>query len=79
VLDILHEGPHMPDLLDLTPASPIVERLPEPEQIRARLSELAAESDLLRAMLRLLERRECGRRVMRSRRQARGREVCHAP
>jgi hypothetical protein len=50
------------------------ELLPDPPAIRARLSDLAAEAELLRALLRLLERRECGRRLMR-RRAADRREV----
>jgi hypothetical protein len=55
--------------------TPILDRIPDPHTIRGRLSDLAAEADLLRALLRLLERRECGRHLMR-RRQAR-REVAH--
>jgi hypothetical protein len=65
----------MPDLI----SSPL-DTIPDPQTIRARLSDLAAETDLLRALLRLLERRECGRHLMRrravSRRDARhGREL----
>ncbi len=51
---------------DLTPS--ITDALPDPPAIRARLSDLAAESDLLRALLRRLEQRECGRQLMRRRR-----------
>jgi hypothetical protein len=45
--------------------APVLDRLPDPDTIRARLSDLAAEADMLRALLRLWERRECGRRVRR--------------
>ena len=55
---------------DTYPIPTVIDTLPDPPAIRARLSELAAEADLLRALLRLLERRECGRHLMR-RRQAR--------
>jgi hypothetical protein len=48
------------------PPAPL-DSIPDPPTIRAWLSDLAAEADLLRALLRLLERRECGRRVMRRR------------
>jgi hypothetical protein len=61
---------------DAVTHSPILNVLPAPPAIRARLSDLAAEADLLRALLRLLERRECGRHLMR-RRQTR-REVSRA-
>jgi hypothetical protein len=54
--------------------NPILEKLPEPQMIRSRLSDLAAEADFLRALLRLFERRECGRRLLRQQR----REVRHA-
>jgi hypothetical protein len=54
-----------------TTLRPIVELLPGPTTIRARLSDLAAEAELLRALLRLWERRECGRRVLRRRRISR--------
>jgi hypothetical protein len=54
-----------------TPPPPILEALPAPQHIRARLSELAAEADLLRALLRLLERRECGRQLCRRRQEVR--------
>jgi hypothetical protein len=47
----------------------ILDALPDPPVIRARLSDLAAEADLLRALLRLLEQRECGRRLLRRRRE----------
>jgi hypothetical protein len=57
-------------------ARPIADTLPDPQHIRARLSDLAAEADLLRALLRLLEQREWGRRVMRRRRERQ--EVSHA-
>jgi hypothetical protein len=56
---------------ELTP-TPILDALPDPPRIRARLSDLAAEADLLRALLRLLERRECGRRLLRRRREREG-------
>jgi hypothetical protein len=49
--------------------------LPDPPTIRARLSDLAAEANLLRALLRLLEHRECGRRVLRHR-AAQRKEAC---
>jgi hypothetical protein len=62
----------MPDLI--RPPS-ITDALPEPPAIRARLSDLMAEADLLRALLRLLEQRECGRRLMRQRRAAERQEV----
>jgi hypothetical protein len=62
-------------MLDLT-RSP-VDAIPHPQTIRARLSDLASEADLLRALLRLLEHRECGRRVLR-RRAAVPQEVRHA-
>jgi hypothetical protein len=52
---------------DLTAQSSITETLPDPPAIRSRLSDLTAEADLLRALLRLLEHRECGRRVLRRR------------
>jgi hypothetical protein len=40
---------------------PILDLIPDPKVIRRRLSDLAAEADFLRALLHLLERRECGR------------------
>jgi hypothetical protein len=40
---------------------PILDLIPDPKAIRNRLSDLAAEADFLRALLHLLERRECGR------------------
>ena len=52
---------------DLISPDPILDVLPAPPIIRARLSDLAAEADLLRALLRLLEQRECGRHLMRRR------------
>jgi hypothetical protein len=52
-------------------SSTIDDSLPDPPTIRARLSDLAAEANLLRALLRLLECRECGRHVMRRRRAER--------
>jgi hypothetical protein len=55
-------------VLDLTP-TPILDALPDPCMIRGRLSDLAAEADLLRALLRLMERRECGRRLLRRQRE----------
>jgi hypothetical protein len=54
--------------------SPILEKLPEPQLIRSRLSELAAEANFLRALLRLFEERECGRRLLRQQRK----DVRHA-
>lgn len=45
------------------------ELVPDPSAIRARLSELWAEREYLRALLRLLERRECGRELLRRRRE----------
>jgi hypothetical protein len=53
-----------------THLAPILEKLPDPHLIRSRLTDLAAEADLLRALLRLLEQRECGRWLLR--RQRRG-------
>jgi hypothetical protein len=53
---------------DLT-STTILGTIPDPPTIRGRLSELAAEADLLRALLRLWERRECGRRLLRQRRE----------
>jgi hypothetical protein len=50
---------------DLTHPLPLLDTIPDPPAIRSRLSELAAEADLLRALLRLLERRECGRYLLR--------------
>jgi hypothetical protein len=50
----------------------LIDALPDPPAIRSRLSELAAEADLLRALLRLWERRECGQRVLRRRRRSEG-------
>lgn len=58
-------------MADLTP-TPILDALPDPPLIRSRLSDLAAEADLLRALLRLLEQRECGRRLLRRRRERQG-------
>jgi hypothetical protein len=63
-------------MLDLADPRSITDALPDPPAIRARLSDLAAEADLLRALLRLLERRECGRRLLRRRRERQG--VGHA-
>jgi hypothetical protein len=62
-------------MTDLAPPPPILDALPDPPAIRARLSDLAAEADFLRALLRLLEQRECGRHLL-QRRRAR-REVRH--
>ena len=56
---------------NFTRSPSITDTLPEPPAIRARLTDLAAETDFLRAMLRLLEKRECGRRLMRRRRAVR--------
>jgi hypothetical protein len=64
----------MPDPLP----APILDCLPDPPTIRARLTDLTAEADLLRALLRLLERRECGRHLLRRRRPAERTEVAHA-
>ena len=52
---------------DLITPTPILDVLPTPSIIRERLSDLAAEADLLRALLRLLEHRECGQQLMRRR------------
>ena len=41
--------------------TPVLDTLPDPKTIRARLSDLAAERELLRGLLRLLETRECGK------------------
>jgi hypothetical protein len=57
----------MPDLI--RPQS-IIGSLPDPPIIRERLSEIAEEADLLRALLHILQHRECGRRVLRRRRRA---------
>jgi hypothetical protein len=46
---------------------PLLDTLPDPPAIRARLSDLSVEADLLRALLRLLEQRECGRQMLRRR------------
>jgi hypothetical protein len=54
---------------DTTAPATLIDRIPDPQHIRARLTDLAAEADLLRALLRLLERRECGRRMLRRRRR----------
>jgi hypothetical protein len=43
----------------------VTDLIPRPNHIRARLSELAAEADLLRGVLRLWEHRECGRALLR--------------
>jgi hypothetical protein len=64
-------------MLDLASQPSITETLPDPAAIRARLTDLAAEADLLRGLLRLWEQRECGRRVLR-RRAAGRKEVTHA-
>jgi hypothetical protein len=61
--------------MDSRPPGP-VDLLPDPRVIRARLSELASEADLLRALLRLMEQRVCGREVMR--RRQRRQEVARA-
>lgn len=58
-------------------AAPLTDTLPDPPTIRARLTELAAEAELLRALLRLWEHRECGRELLRRRRRA-GRPVATA-
>ena len=56
-----------------------VDLIPEPDAIRRRLSELACEANLLRALLRLWESRECGRYVLQQRRRRQQQqEVCHA-
>jgi hypothetical protein len=51
----------------MTTAKPILDTIPDPPMIRRRLSDLAAEANFLRGLLRLLEQRECGRRLMRYR------------
>jgi hypothetical protein len=51
---------------------PLIDAIPDPQSIRARLTDLAVERDLLRSLLRLLEQRECGRRLMRRRREQKG-------
>jgi hypothetical protein len=63
---------------DLTYPPSIADALPDPRAIRARLSDLAAEADVLRALLRLLEQRECGRRLLRRRRAVDRQEMRHA-
>ncbi len=50
----------------------ILDKLPDPPAIRARLSDLAAEANLLRSLLRLLEDRECGRHLIRCRKERQG-------
>jgi hypothetical protein len=55
----------------LDPPAPVIDQLPDPPTIRARLSDLAAERELLRGLLRLLEKRECGRHLLRERRERR--------
>jgi hypothetical protein len=42
--------------------SPILDTLPTPELLRARLSELATEANFLRSLLRVLERSRVARR-----------------
>jgi hypothetical protein len=54
-----------------TAATPLIDRLPEPRQIRERLSEIAAEANLLRSLLRVVEGSESGRRVLRRRERLR--------
>jgi hypothetical protein len=61
-----------------TPPLPILDALPGPGAIRERLSELASEADLLRGLLRLLEKRECGRYFLRKRRAAGRKEAARA-
>jgi hypothetical protein len=63
---------------DQTRAPSLTDILPDPPAIRARLADLAAEADLLRALLRLLEHRECGRHLLRRRRSAGRQEVALA-
>jgi hypothetical protein len=63
---------------DLTRPPSITDSLPGPPAIRARLSDLAAEADLLRALLRLWEERECGRRLLRRRAAAERQEASRA-
>jgi hypothetical protein len=59
-----------------TIAPRLIDTLPDPPQIRARLCELATEANFLRRLLRLLERNRASRPA---RRQATaGKEVCHA-
>ncbi len=52
-----------------TPTNPtsVTDSVPNPEQIRERLSDITAEADFLRGLLRLYEGRECGRRVLQQR------------
>jgi hypothetical protein len=45
----------------------VADRIPDPGQIRARLTELTTEANFLRCLLRLLQQRECGRRILRRR------------
>ncbi len=56
---------------NLAHSQSILDAIPDPPVIRARLSDIAVEADLLRALLRLLEERECGRQLMRRRRAVR--------
>jgi hypothetical protein len=44
-----------------------VETIPEPAHIRSRLTELAAEANFLRALLRLVENTRSGQRLLRRR------------
>jgi hypothetical protein len=58
--------------------TPILDRLPNPPQIRDRLAELATEANFLRALLRLLEGRACGQHLLRQRRAIGRQEVPRA-
>jgi hypothetical protein len=58
--------------------APILNLIPDPKAIRSRLSDLATEADFLRALLRLLERRECGRWALRRRQPVPQKEVQNA-
>jgi hypothetical protein len=44
-----------------------VEAMPEPSKIRSRLTELATEANFLRSLLRLLEKNQSGKRLLRLR------------
>jgi hypothetical protein len=63
---------------DPIPSASLTDSIPDPPTIRTRLRDLAAEANFLRALLRLLEHRECGRRVLQRRRIADRREAANA-
>jgi hypothetical protein len=46
-----------------------LDSIPDPRTIRARLGEMHAEREMLRALLRLWEQRQCGRELLRRRRR----------